>query len=312
MIEANNHPLWVERYRPQTIDQYVFHDVNQETSVMQMIQQKNIPHLLLSGTHGSGKTSLSQILIRTMELDSVDVLTINASDERGIDTFRNTIKSFATTMAMGRFKIIHLEEADMLTPPAQSALKRFMEETSEYVRFILTCNHVNKILPPIRSRCQEFFFKAGNPDDIAEYLITILSSEGISFELDLLDKYIAHGYPDIRKIINNLQQNSVNGVLQIPAVFSDSSDYKFKLLDLIEANKWIDARKLVCASVNSDEWENLYRFLYENISKSPKFATQEAWESAIVTIADHLYKHSVSSDPEINAASMFIQLTNIK
>jgi replication factor C small subunit len=308
MADNNKHSLWVEKYRPQTIEQYVFHDQQQKSAVVRYIADQSIPHLLLSGVQGSGKTTLAQILIRAMQLDDSDILTLNASDDRGIDVFRNTIKNFAMSMAMGRFKIVHLEEADQLTPQAQAALKRFMEETSEYVRFILTCNNVSKILPPIASRCQEFHFRAADVNDIAEYLITILAGEGIKFDLDLLDKYVTYGYPDVRKIVNMLQGNSINGELQPPVLSGSTGDYKFKLIDLIEANKWIEARKLVCASVTAEEWEGVYRFLYENISRSPKFAQKDKWEAAIIVIAEHLYKHTIVADPEINAAAMFISL----
>lgn len=302
------HALWCERYRPQVIDDYIFHDANQKAAVMRMIEEKSIPQLLFSGVQGSGKTTLAQILIRAMELDETDVLTINASDDRGIDTFRNTIKNFSMSMSMGGFKIVHLEEADMLTPQAQAALKRFMEETSEYVRFILTCNHVSKIIAPIRSRCQEFFFRAADKNDIAEYLIRILASECVKFDLDLLDKYVAHGYPDVRKIVNMLQQHTSQGVLKSPSSSEESGDWKFKLIELLETNKWVDARKLVCATVTSDEWENVYRFLYENLNRAPKFSNKEKWEEAIIVIAEHLYKHTIVADPEINAAAMFIRL----
>lgn len=307
-MQNNKHLLWVEKYRPQVVDDYIFHDANQKSAVMRMISDKSIPQLLLSGVQGSGKTTLAQILIRAMELDDTDVLTVNASDERGIDTFRNTIKNFSMSMSMGRFKIVHLEEADMLTPQAQAALKRFMEETSEFVRFILTCNHVSKVIAPIRSRCQEFFFRAADKDDIAEYLIRILAQENVKFDLDLLDKYLAYGYPDVRKMVNLLQQNTVDGQLQQPVLSGETGDYKFKLIELLEANKWIEARKLVCANVTSDEWEGVYRFLYENLQRSPKFAVKEKWEEAIVVIAEHLYKHTIVADPEINAAAMFIRL----
>lgn len=311
MAQNNNHLLWTEKYRPQVVDDYIFHDAQQKAAVMRMINDKSIPQLLLSGVQGSGKTTLAQILIRAMGLDETDVLTVNASDERGIDTFRNSIKNFSMSMAMGRFKIVHLEEADMLTPQAQAALKRFMEETSEFVRFILTCNHVNKIIVPIRSRCQEFFFRAADSNDIAEYLIRILATEGVKFDLDLLDKYLAHGYPDVRKIVNLLQQNTVNKELQPPTLSGETGDYKFKLIELLETNKWVEARKLVCASVTSDEWDNVYRFLYENISRSPKFTNKEKWEEAILAIAEHLYKNTIVADPEINAAALFIRLGQI-
>jgi len=304
----SKHALWVEKYRPKTIDEYVFHDPQQRASFIRMINDKSIPHLLLSGVQGSGKTTIAQILINEMGLENTDVLTINASDERGIDTFRDKVKNFASSYALGKFKVVLLEEADSLTPDAQGLLRRFMEEYSEVVRFILTCNYEHKIIPPIKSRCQQFQFRAGDKNDIAEYLITILAHEKIKFDLAMLDQYLAVGYPDIRKMVNLLQQNSVDGVLQSPQHNSEIGDYKFKLLELIERDKWIDIRKLLCASVIAEEWESVYRFLYENISRSPKFQDKDKWEEAIIIIAEHLYKNAIISDPEINATSMFIRL----
>lgn len=305
------HALWVEKYRPQSVDDYIFHDPQHKSQVMRMIADQSIPHILLSGVQGSGKTTLAQILIREMKLDESDVLTINASDERGIDTFRNSIKEFSLSMALGRFKIIHLEEADMLTPPAQSALKRFMEEYSDYVRFILTCNHVSRIIAPIRSRSQEFFFRASDKLDIAEYLIKVLATEGVKFDLNLLDRYIAHGYPDIRKMLHLLQQNTNRGVLQEPDLGGEAGDYKFKLLGQIETDDWRAARELVCATVTDEEWESVYQFLYQNIDKSPKFSKRDKWEEGILLIAEHLDKHKGISDPEINATALFIRLGQV-
>jgi len=311
----NQSYLWVERYRPSRISEYVFHDNSHREAFYKFIDQKTIPHLLLSGVQGTGKTTIAQILISAMvsslNVDEMDVLVINASDERGIDTFRDQIKNFASSIPMGAFKIIHLEEADMLTPPAQAALKRFMEEVHETVRFILTCNHENKIIAPIKSRCQHFHFRAGDKNDIAECMVGILAHENVKFDLDLLDKYISYGYPDIRKIINSLQQNSIDGVLRQPQSESDNNDYKFKLMDYIEADDWQSARKMLCASVTNDEWENVYRFMYENLKRSPKFKDPDKWEEAMVTIAEYVYKHSIVSDPEINMAACLIQLGRI-
>lgn len=304
-------PLWVEKYRPTDVADYVFQNAVHRASIEQMIENKSIPQLIFSGKHGTGKTTLAQILISEMELDPADILTINASTERGIDTFRDKIQNFALAMAMGDYKIIHLEEADKLTPDAQDALKSFMEEVSDSVRFIFTCNHVNKIIPPIRSRCQEFQFKAGDIDDVTEFAANVLASENVKFSLENLDKFIAAGNRDVRKTIQLLEQYTIKGVLQPPSDASSGGDYQFELLDLLAADKWVDARKLVCASITNDDWEAVFRFLYENIHKAPKFKNADAWESAILIIADHLYKHTLVADPEINAAAMFIALKNV-
>jgi len=303
--------IWVEKYRPTSIDQYVFQDDNLKATVNRCLNDKSIPQLIFAGVQGTGKTTLARILIDACELDPADVLEINASSERGIDVFREKIQNFALSMAMGAFKIIHLEEADKLTPDAQNALKAFMEEVSDSVRFILTCNHVNKIIPPIRSRCQEFTFKSSNKDDIAEYVINILAAEGVKFKLETVDYFISSAYPDVRKIVNKVEQYTIEGVLTKPDTTAASGDYKFQLLDLLAEDDWSGARKLVCATVSPDEWEDVYRFLYENLHKAPKYKDRDKWDAGIMAIAEHLYKHTLVADPEINAAALFIQLGQI-
>lgn len=302
--------IWSEKYRPSTLDDYVFQNSQHRSSFQQFVDEKTIPHLLLSGVQGVGKTTVARVLISAMELDDTDVLTINASDDRGIDTFRDIVKNFANSMAFGAFKIIHLEEADALTPAAQAALKSFMEEVHDSVRFILTCNHENKIIPPIKSRCQHFHFKAGDKNDIAERMVTILASEGVKFDLDLLDTYVAAGFPDIRKIINTLQQNTVSGVLQPPTSVSTDGDYRFDLLTCLNAGDWAAARALVLTNTPSDQIESVYKFLYDNVSHVTKWS-QAQQDQAIVTIAEYLYKHAFVADTEICLAACFIQLSSI-
>jgi DNA polymerase III delta prime subunit len=310
-MKANKHVLWVEKYRPSALNEYIFHDTSHKKSFQQMIEDGTIPHLLLSGVQGSGKTTIAHILIKELGIDPSDVLLINASDENSVDVMRDKIKNFITTFAMGNFKVIQLEEADYLSLNAQAVLRKYMEDPSCPARFILTCNYENKIMPAIKSRSQQFRFKSADRDEIAEFSAKILLAEGIKFNIDLLDKYIAVGYPDIRKIINLLQQNSINGTLQSLVAESEAGDYKFKLLDMINIDDWENARKIACENVVAEEWEDLYRFLYENLDKSKKFSKKEKWEAGIVVIVDHLYKHAIMADPEINAAAMFIRLSQI-
>lgn len=303
--------LWVEKYRPKTLNEYIFQNTVQKQTFEKMIANKSIPHLLLSGVQGSGKTTLARILIDGMGIPDTDIMQINASDENSVDTIREKIKSFVITYAMGSFKIILLEEADRMTLQGQDALRNLMEEYADAVRFILTCNYENRITPPIQSRCQHFRFRASDKDDIAEYVVKILADEEVKFDLSLIDTYIAAGYPDVRKIVNMMQQNTIDGVLQHPQTEGEVGDYKFELLDLISQDQWLEARKLVCSSVISEEWEDVYRFLYENLHESPKFSSRANWERGIVLIANYLYKHGVVADPEINAAAMFIEFTQI-
>jgi len=276
-----------------------------------MVADQTIPHLLLSGVQGSGKTTIAQILIDAIGFESSDVLIINASDENSVDDMRDKIKSFITTFAMGKFKLVLLEEADYLSLPAQAVLRKYMEDPISPARFILTCNYDNKIMPAIKSRAQHYRFKAADKNEIAEFGAKILISEGVEFDLDKLDKYVAVGYPDIRKIVNLLQQNSIGGQLLNQAAVAEAGDYRFALLELIGEDKWNDARKLACTNVSDDEWDGVYRFLYENLDKSKKFSNKENWDAGIVTIANHLYKNSIVSSPEINAAAMFIELSQV-
>lgn len=303
--------LWVEKYRPKTIDDYIFHDSNQKNIFTRMINNKEIPHLLLSGVQGSGKTSLSKILANSLDIDESDQLLINTSDENSVDTIREKIKGFVQSYALSRFKIVQLEEFDYATPNFQAILRLIMEEYSDTTRFILTCNYENKIIPPIRSRVQQFHFKAPPLEDVSVRIAQILINEGVEFELETLDTYIAVGYPDIRKIINLVQQNSIDGKLVNHRDMNNSSDYKFKILDLMKEDNLKDLRKYVCDNVNKEEYEEVFRFLYENLNQIPKFSDINRYESGIVMIAEYLYKHGLVADPEINLAALLIQLKNL-
>ena len=311
MINNSKHQLWCEKYRPATLDEYVFHDESHKKALTQMVANKTIPHLLLSGIQGSGKTTIAQILINEIDFESSDVLIINASDENSVDVMRDKIKNFISTFAMGEFKIVLLEEADYLSKPGQAVLRKYMEDPASPARFILTCNYVSKLMPAIKSRSQHFTFKAADRNEIAEFAAKILISEDIEFDIDKLDRYVSVGYPDIRKIINLLQQNSISGHLLNQAAEVEAGDYKFALLDLIGSDKWNDARLLACANVSTEEWDDVYRCLYENLDQSPKFAKKDNWEPGMLAIAEHLYKNSIVSDPEINAAALFIKLSQV-
>lgn len=309
-MPSTKNKLWCEKYRPTNVNEYLFHDKNQKTSIERKIDEKNIPHLLFSGVQGSGKTSLAFVIINELEIDDTDVLTINASDENSVEVIRDKIKSFITTFAFGDFKVVHLEEADYITPNGQGVLRRMMEEYSDVARFILTCNYENKIIPAIKSRCQHYRFKAGDRDQITEHTAKILINEGVKFDLNTLDDYISAGYPDVRKIINLLQQYTVNSSLMPIKDAETSGDYKFKLLEKLSNNDWNGAR-VVLNQIDGESWEEMYSFLYQNLHKCPKFNEQEKRDMAIIIIADYMNSHVVSSDPELNATAMFIKLSQI-
>lgn len=300
--------LWVEKYRPSSIDQYVFYDQHLKHAVTSMLDTSVIPQLLLSGSPGCGKTTLAQILINHIIVHDSDALLINASEENNVDVMREKIKNFISTCPMGDYKIVLLDECDMITPAGQGILRRMMEEYADVARFIMTCNNENKVLPAIRSRCQHFHFKKPSHDDIAECMVTILASEKVKFDLDLVDKFVAISYPDIRKTINTVQQHVVQGHLVAPQTSDTTIDYKYALLEALSAGDWTEARQVVCANATSDEWDHIYRFMYENIKTVPAFKQKDKWEEAITIIAEHLYKHTLCADSEINFAAMMIRL----
>jgi DNA polymerase III delta prime subunit len=302
--------LWVKKHAPKSLAAVVFQNTAQQAKFTRYLKEGEFPHLLLSGVQGSGKSSISNALIQDFKIDDMDVLTINASKENSVDTMRNKISNFVQTFASGPFKVVQLEEMDGLSAQAQGALRVIMEEYSDYVRFIGTCNYANKIIPALKSRMTHYEFKAPSFEDTAVLVANILVNEGVDFEVELLEKYIAASYPDIRSLINSLQENSEDGKLTEPQI-ANSNDYKFQVLDLLEAGKIRDIRKIICENVTREDYEDVYRFMYENIHKCKGFDADQH-EAAIVLIADYLYKHSLVADPEINFAALCIRLYGLQ
>lgn len=298
------HSVWEEKYRPRSINDVIFRDDRQRQEFQKFIDDQDVPSILMSGVQGTGKTTISRALIRDLNISSADVLKINCSDKK-IEALRNEVTSFAMTSPLGKIKIVRLEECDRLSLDAQALLRGLIEDTSATCRFIGTCNYVNMLIPPLRSRFQEFSFQAPDKEQIATRMVEILTKENVDFDAEDLLTYIDVGYPDIRKTISYLSQNSRNGKLHpYTQNAGNVGDWKFGLLDLIVKGEFTKARKLVCESATREEHEDVYRFLYQNIDK----LKVEDKESAIVTIADHLYKHSFFADTEINLAALFIQL----
>lgn len=296
--------IWVEKYRPKTINEVIFQDDRQRKQFEAFINAGDIPHLFLTGIQGTGKTTVSRALIRDLGVDPSDVLKINCSDEK-IDAMRSKVTNFAMSMPIGKFKVVRLEEIDYLSLDGQALLRSLIEETSGSCRFIATCNYANKVIPPLKSRFQEFYFKAPDKDKVALRVAEMLDTEGVDYQPEDLLTYVDVGYPDIRKIIQLLQGNVNSKKLLNPSQISaDSADWKFGLLDAISKGDFKKARKLVCESATREEHEDVFRFLYTNIDKM-KISDKEA---AIVTIAEFLYKHSIVSDTEVNLAAMFITL----
>jgi len=301
--------LWVEKYRPSTIHDYVFQDDSQKTQVERMIRDGDIPHLLLCGVQGSGKTTLARILINALEIDEMDILEINASDKTGVDYIRETIMGFAESFPMGKYKVIHLEEFDHMSHAAQAMLRVIMESASDTCRFICTCNYLNKIIPAIRSRMQEMHFKAPQEDEVIIKMVEMLDNEKVEFDIDVLYSYIKQAYPDIRKVINNLQLNTNEGKLLSPKESGAAVDYKFQLIDHLKGCDIRSIRKLLASSIPQDEIEGLYEFLYQNLTLIPQCKEDPSYsDKVILSIADGLRAHAVTAFPYITMEATLIKI----
>jgi len=302
--------LWTEKYRPDTLDGYVFRDDDQKHQVEGWISSGSIPHLLFSGAPGVGKTTLAKILIGQLDVQDVDVLEINASRENSVDNVRERITNFVQTMPFGEFKIVLLDEADYISPNGQAALRGVMETYSSTARFVLTCNYPNKVIPALHSRCQGFHIEKIDSTEFTARVATICVTEGIEIDLDTLDSYVKATYPDLRKCINLVQMNSVDGKLVSPQE-SDSAmaDYRLAVVDLFKEGKLLEARKLLCSQVRADEMDELFRWMYDNLELWS--TTQEGQDQAVLAIAKGLRNIPMVADQEINLAATLVELTQI-
>ena len=302
--------LWTEKYRPKILDEYVFRDAAQKHQVAGWLESGMIPHLLFSGAPGVGKTTLARILIHQLEVNEYDVLEINASRENSVDAVREKITNFVATMPFGEFKVVLLDEADYISPNGQAALRGVMETYASTARFILTCNYPNKVIPALHSRCQGFHIEKVDTTEFTARVATVLVNENVTIDIDTLDSYVKATYPDLRKCINLVQMNSVDGKLVKPQE-SDSAmaDYKLAVVDLFKEGKLLEARKLLCSQVRADEMDELFRWMYDNLELWSD--TQEGQDQAVLIIAKGLRNIPMVADQEINLSATLVELCQI-
>lgn len=300
-----SHTIWNEKYRPQTLDTYVGNDTVKAT-FQQYIDTNDVPHLLLYGDAGSGKTTLAKIVANTIAKDNY--IYINASDENSVDTVRDKIKQFASSIGFGGLKLIILDECDYMTPNAQAALRNVIETFSKTTRFILTCNYVDKIIDPIQSRCQIFNIVPPSKKEVASHLVKILDGENVKYEKDSLVTIINQSYPDIRRVINTTQRCVIGGILKLDETTLVEHNYLSSILDVLKSSKSkkekFDGIRQLLADNHVRDFNQMFRYLYDNVDT---FANGFV-STIILIIAEAQYKDSFVVDHEINAMAMFIQI----
>ena len=297
--------LWVEKYRPSKLIDYVGNE-HLKSKVEGYLETGDVPHLLLYGKAGTGKTTLAKLIVNSLDCD---YMIINASDENNVETVRTKVKNFAYSMGFKKYKIIILDEFDYMSQNAQAILRNLMETFSQHCRFILTCNYIEKVIDPIQSRCQTFQIIPPTKRDVAAQISKILKSEEIQFEPKDLVPIIDSAYPDIRKVINTCQLNSIKGKLQVDTQNLLENDYKMKVLDILKSNddkrnKYMKARQAIIDSKVTD-FTDLYTLLYDKVDE---YAPNNP--NVILLIADGLYKCSMSIDKEIPTAATLINIIN--
>ena len=298
--------LWVEKYRPTKVEEYVFRDNSQRKQVQGWIDDGGIPHLLFSGSPGTGKTTLAKVLIAELKVEGADVLYINASRDNGVEMIRKRISAFSETMPWGDFKVILLDEADHISPEGQAALRGVMEQYHASVRFILTCNWPNMIIPALHSRCQGFHIEQLDQTDFTVRVGEILAENNVKFDIDTLDAMVRANYPDLRKTINTVQMSVIDNELTLPEDGSSTAEWRVKMVELFKEGKIQDARKLIIGSARADEYNEIFTWLYRNLDLYTNDNFQ--YDSCVLAIREGMIKHTQVADPEINLSATMVEI----
>ena len=306
MNQNREHTLFVEKYRPVSLENYIGNE-HLKTKVSKYINTGDIPHLLLHGKAGTGKTTLAKLLVSNIDCDQ---MYINASDENNVETVRNKIKVFASSVGFKDLKVIILDECDFLTPNAQAALRNLMETFSKHCRFILTCNYVERIIDPIQSRCQSYQIIPPSKKEVAVHTSNNLNTEGITYDNNDIVTMVNSSYPDIRRIINSIQRNVVDSNLVVDTESMVKNDYKLQVLEILQTqdkkNAFKNLRQLLADSQIRD-YADLFRLLYDEIDSYGKGHIAEV----ILTVAKYELSDAQVVDKEINAMAMLIEILNI-
>ena len=306
----SHHGLLNEKYRPLTLDKFVGNE-NLKKTIQQFLDQNDIVNMLLYGGSGTGKSTLAKLIVHNLDCDS---LFINASDERGIETIRDKVQSFASVASFKPLKVVILDEADFLTIQAQASLRNIIETFSRTTRFIMTCNFVERIIDPLQSRCQVLKIVPPTKKDVAKHLHWICNQESISHDINDLVPLVNQYYPDLRKCINTIQLSTQDNILKLDQSVLVSSNYIDKVINaLSEGSKYNkidcynDIRQIIADS-NSDDFDELFRALYDRASEY----LQDKEGTAAILINEHQYKANFRIDKEINVSSLIMSILNNK
>jgi len=306
-LEIEHHGIWNEKYRPTSLDTYIGNE-HLKSKVRIFIETNDPPHLLFYGRAGTGKTTLSKIITKSIDCEC---LYINASDENSVDTVRDKVKGFASTLGFQSLKVIILDECDYITPNAQAALRNLMETFSRHCRFILTCNYVERIIDPIQSRCQSFQIVPPSKKEVAVHLSEILTNENVKFEVDDIATIINGAYPDIRKVINTSQRQVVDGILRMDAREIILNDYKLQILEVLKSSKskketFTEIRQIL-ADAKVTDFADFFRLLYDEVDSYGSGHIAEC----ILVIAKYELSDAQVVDKEINVMAMIIELLRV-
>ena len=289
------HTLWIEKYRSQTLQQYIGNDAI-KARIADCIAKNDIPHFIFAGSAGTGKTTLAKLIVKNIQCD---YLYINASDENGIDTIRDKVKGFASTASFQPIKIVILDEADFLTQPAQAALRNLIEEYSAYTRFILTCNYVERLIEPLQSRCELHMLKPPTKGAVAKHICTnILDVESVTYDVQDVVRVINEFYPDIRSVIKVLQSNVRDSKLTVTTLDDNWTKQLIQILIKRDKNAWYQVRQLV-ADAQVDDFQTAYRYMFDHMTE---FSYGNDAQLSVI-LDDFIWRSSVVPDKEINFAA---------